>query len=311
MAPAAPLLVPPPGSVAVVDARGRDAQAFLHRMLSQDVKSLEVGAARRACLLTREGRVVADAVVWRLADRLRLVLDAEAAAKAIPVLERYVIADDVTFSDVSADWAWALLWGEDAAAAVAALGAVPPPAGRFVAARVGGAEALVLRRDLSDVPVFEWLVPAAGGAPSALAALAGTVPAGEADLDATRVAAGVARYGAEVDETVLPNEAGLEDAVSSTKGCYLGQEPVVMARHRGHPPTLLVRLAISGDAVPAAGTALLDGERRVGRVTTAARLSGAGVAALGFVRHADAKPGATFALEGLPARAILSAVLAR
>jgi folate-binding protein YgfZ len=173
----------------------------------------------------------------------------------------------------------------------------------------------VLRRDLGAVPAFEVLARtggagAADAAGKALLAVAGVAPAGGADLDAVRVAQGVARAGAEVDERVMPNEAGLEDAVSWTKGCYLGQEPVVMARHRGRPPTLLVRLAPEGsDAgeVPAAGTALLEGERRVGRVTTSAR----GVGALAYVRHDLAREGRTLGVEGAPARMRVAAVLAR
>jgi folate-binding protein YgfZ len=306
------LAVSPPGAVAVVDVRGRDAREFLHRMLTQDVRGLEPGAARRACFLTREGRVVADLVVWRTSEGLRLVLDAAAAAGAVPALERYVIADDVALADVSREWAHALLFGAGAPEAVAGAGVGVPAPGRIVGAVLGGTEALVLRRDLGSVPAFEVLVPAggAGTAFAALAAVPGVVPAGEAEVDAARVAGGAARWGAEVDDRVLPTEAGLEEAVSWTKGCYLGQEPVVMARHRGHPASLLVRLSVSGDAVPARGTALLDGERRLGRVTTAARLP-EGVAALALVRHADARVGASFSLEASPARATVTSLLAR
>jgi folate-binding protein YgfZ len=299
---------------AVVDVRGRDAQAFLHRMLTQDVRSMPVGGARRACLLTREGRVTADMVVWRFPDRLRLVLAADAAAKAVPALERYVIADDVAFAGASSEWGILRLVGPAAGEALAARGVVVPEAGTFVEARLGTGPALVLRRDLGERAAFEILTSSAEATNSWIGFLGrGPVAPGDDEaFDVARIETGVAAWGAEIDERVMPNEAGLEDAVSWTKGCYLGQEPVVMARHRGHPPSLLVRLSVSGDDVPARETALLDGDRRVGRVTTAGR--GAvvfGVVALGFVRHADARVGATFALDRGAGTATVAAVLAR
>src|SRR5262245_44835018 len=276
-------------------------------MLSQDLASLAPGGARPPCFLTREGRVLADLVVWRLADRLRLVLDADAAGKALPALERYVIADDVAFDDATASWALLLLFGDGAPAALSAAGIAVHAAGSFAEVRLGGQDALLLRRDLGAIPAFEVLVPARGAsaAHDALAALEGVAPGGETDVDAARVTAGVAAWGAEVDERTMPNEAGLEDALSWTKGCYLGQEPVVMARHRGHPPSLLVRLSFTGD-VPARGTALLSDGRPVGRVTTAGR-----GAALALVRHDLAKAGAALSLERAAGTATVAAVLAR
>ena len=83
---------------------------------------------------------------------------------------------------------------------------------------------------------------------------AGGAPAGEEALDTARVETLTPWWGSETDERVIPNEAVLDAAISWTKGCYLGQEAVVMARHRGHPPSLLVRLVLEGTDVPASGT---------------------------------------------------------
>ena len=120
----------------------------------------------------------------------------------------------------------------------------------------------------------------------ALAKLA--TPAGEHVLERARAEQGVPAYGAELDERVLPNEARLEDALSWSKGCYPGQEPVVMAKHRGHPANLLVRLAFGAPTPPPVGAILMSGGKPVGRVTTAVPGTG-GPIGLGYVRHALAK----------------------
>ena len=291
----------PLGGLAAWQATGGAAQAFLHRMLTQDVRSLAVGDGRPALLLDARGRIQGDPFVWRLADRYVLTQEPAAAVRAMPMLEHYVIADDVTWRDVSAEWETILLAGattpevlERAGPALRALGA------------------LVARADLRERPGGRVLVPA--GAADALMVLAnaGVRPAGEEALDRARVETGTPWYGAELDDRVLPNEAGLDAAISWTKGCYVGQEPVVMARHRGHPATLLVGLSIGTGPVPPREAALLLDAKPVGRVTTAlARPAGPGADALGFVRHEHARVGAAFALEGSGALATVTAVHGR
>ncbi len=83
-----------------------------------------------------------------------------------------------------------------------------------------------------------------------------------------RVEAGVPRYGAELDEQVMPAEVGVVDrAVSFTKGCYVGQEPVARLHYRGHANRSLRALAPA--VVPGPGAVVVSGEREVGRVTSA------------------------------------------
>jgi folate-binding protein YgfZ len=180
-----------------------------------------------------------------------------------------------------------------------------------VAARVplAGAEALAVRHDLGSLPTLHVVVPRAffGAALDALRAR-GARLAGESAWDALRVDEGVPRYGAEIDARVLANETGLDVAISWTKGCYVGQEPVVMARHRGHPPALLARLSIGGDA--GAGATLRSREHRAGRLTTVVSRPG-GARALGYVAYAFARAGERLTVDDSPLPAVVEAVLAR
>lgn len=273
----------PAADARVFEVTGKDARDFLHRMLTQDVKGIPAMSGRPALFLTVRGRVVGDPFVWNLGDRFALAFDAKAAELTIPALERYVIADDVTFRDATSEWADGLVAGS---------GQLAPIVGVLVATH-GLGEATVRR------------VLARPTAESALEEAFRTLDASElegATLNGWRVDFGVPAFGAEIDDRILPNEAGLDSSISWTKGCYLGQEPVVMAKHRGHPPSRLVRLEIAGNDVPERDAVLSDATKPVGRITTATRTAdGNRVRAMGFVRWDLAVAGKSLSLEGRPA----------
>ena len=117
------------------------------------------------------------------------------------------------------------------------------------------------------------------------AALAGGALAITAETRETlRIEHGVPRFGVDFDGSNLPAEAGVvERAVSFTKGCYIGQEPIVRLAHRGHANRELHRLQL--DELPVLPAALLEGEREVGRLTSVAGVPEGGAAALGYVRR--------------------------
>jgi len=101
---------------------------------------------------------------------------------------------------------------------------------------------------------------------------------GEEELERWRIEAGIPRWGREIDDQILPAEAGLDDThISFSKGCYPGQEPIARQRYRGKVNRKLRVLDVEGDATP--GTELVLDGKRVGRITSAVP----GVA-LGYVR---------------------------
>src|SRR5579875_3165010 len=105
----------------------------------------------------------------------------------------------------------------------------------------------------------------------------------EEETELRRIEAGVPRWGREIDERILPAEAGLDAThVSFSKGCYPGQEPVARLRYRGHPNRRL--RVVDLDEVPEYDAPLVYGGREVGRVTSAARREDGSVVALAYVR---------------------------
>jgi tRNA-modifying protein YgfZ len=281
----------------VVGVTGKDRFDYLQRMLTQDVAAITEGRAARAAFLNPGGRILGTLSVWHFPDLLLLDFDPGAAANALPALERYVIADDVQFTDATASYSRALLLGPATPRVLADLGAGDARPGEVVSVEPGGLPVDGWVRTLGSLPCVDLLLRARDlevtfGPLTRLA-----TPAGEHLLERVRVEQGVPAYGAELDERVLPNEALLEDALSWSKGCYPGQEPVVMAKHRGHPANLLVRLAFGAPTPPPAGAVLLTAGKPVGRVTTAVA-GPAGPIGLGYVRHAFAHAKPVLTVEG-------------
>ena len=273
---------------------GGDRVRWLDGMLSNDVASLAPGPERSGChalLLTRQGRIVADLHVLLRPESLWLELPRAALAHTREVLERFIIADDVVLEDASDECerialerpgAAALLAPELAADACSELG-------------LGGAELVVAAYGLAGAGRQLFAPVGAGDAVAAAlrerGAEAGLVEGGAEALEILRIEAGVPRLGRELDEEVLPAEARLERAVSTTKGCYTGQEVVARMASRGRVSHLLVGLRFPEPEAAAVGTALEHEGQAVGEITSACVSPTAGSIALGFVRSAHAEPG--------------------
>jgi folate-binding protein YgfZ len=249
------------GAVAVA---GRDAERLLQGLVTNDVSALVPGDACYALVLTPKGRPIADLEITRESnDRFLLLCEPPAHDALAATVRRYRLAARASIEDA-----------RERVGAIALLGrwAETPDAGGL--ARV-------------ETPLGPELVgPAEALAPmwTALRA-AGGDPVGADAWEIARVAAGVPLLGAELDESVLPAEAGIvERAVSFEKGCFVGQEPVARLRYRGHPNRGLRRLRFDGEP-PALPAALELEGRQIGRVTSVAAPAGAPAIGLGYVRR--------------------------
>src|SRR6266705_2799208 len=274
----------------VVRATGADRAAFLQGMLTNDVASLVPGTGCAALLLTIQGRVTADVRVVALEDALLLDVDVCARAALVEALEKLIIADDVELGEPGEPLALIGVEGPGAARllpdgerlapyahAVVTLAGVPVRAQRASEVRGQG---------------FVLHVPAARAAAvwDALVA-AGARPCGMEALESRRVEVGVPRIGVDMDGATLALEVPVEDAISATKGCYLGQEVVARGTARGHVNRRLVGLRLEGPEPPPGAPLVREG-KEAGRLTSVARAFGAGgLAALGFVRRDCWEPG--------------------
>ena len=219
-------------------------------MLSNEVASLGVGESCEALLLTAKGRVIAPMTVWRRAvDDFLLLTEPELGdvLRGQLVRSRFAAKAEIELEQHEST----LVVGREAP-----LDAVP-------------------NRDYG-LPAYELLD----------AEPPGWAEISDEELERLRIRARTPRYGRELDDRVLPAEAGLDErAISFTKGCYPGQEPVARLHYRGHANRGLRVLGLAGEELPDEGAELTFGERPVGRLTSAARDPEEGVVALAFVRR--------------------------
>ena len=291
------VLVPDAGRELAI-ATGADRVRFLHGIVTADVAGTAAGAGCRSALLTPKGQVVADMWLFVRTDAIWIVVDAGQAAIVAPALARYAIMDD--FAAIPApDFALAPVLGPAAAERLkeigvdaGALSSAPAPA--HVDVSFGDGTLFVARVRELGADGF-WL-----GGPRALVADARTrlAAAGVPELtpaaaEAARIAAVEPRFGAEITSDYFPMEVGLDGAIDYRKGCYLGQEPIVRIRDRGHTNWRLVGLDVTGAGDPAPGDRLeSDAKLKAGKVTSAARLPDGRAVALAML-HVSVPAGAT------------------
>ncbi len=291
---------------------GADRVEFLHGQCTNDICKLRTGESCYAAFLNAKGKMRGEGQVICLADAFLLEVNPGLA----PSLEKFIITEDVTVEDVSASMVEWLVVGGEASMLPPQIVTFQHPLGCGVISD-GPApwEVMAKAEELSRI---EPPVPdeaALFGETSIINHVTTIIPA-EA-LEVLRIEAAVPKWGVDMDENTIPNEAGLEArAISYDKGCYIGQETIARIKTYGHVNRRLVQIAIGsqapkafgvppipgrGDkpsagtlpAIPARGDKIFAEGREVGQVTSAARSLRLGKPlALGYVRREFATAGA-------------------
>jgi tRNA-modifying protein YgfZ len=270
---------------------GAQAAELLNGQVSNDVEALAAGAGCYAARLTNKGKMLCDLRVLNTGDELLLLTERAALQALFDQIRRGAIGWQAELHKRTLQQGLLSVIGPRARDVVPGAGALPAAEHANRAGEVGGAPALLVATD-NGVDV----VCAAEDTARIRDALVGrgAVAVEEADAEVARVESGRPRYGVDLDDTTIPQEAGLNDrAVSFTKGCYVGQETVARLHWRGRPNRHLRGLRLS-DPAPS-GTPLRLGERDVGRLGTVAVSPAHGPIALAIVRR-EAGPGDTLAV---------------
>ena len=274
------------GPVAVVRPRriawveGPDAAALLQGLLTADIEAIPVGSAVRSLVLTTRGHVVASMAVAREGDdAFTLVLDPPPAADGMEVISAHHVSEDAEV--IGPEDAQVLVATDDLADALEGTGDLMVP---------------------GQVP---GTIEVMADDPAALAVARGIALSPDGALEALRIGRGAAAIGVDTGERTLVQEALLDDAVSFTKGCYLGQETVARLHYRGHPNRRLARVALDGP-VPV-GTAITGpGAVAAGEVTSVAEVADIGWVALAMVRR-EVPDGASVDAAGTAGRVLPAA----
>lgn len=280
---------------ALLRATGDDRTAFLQGMLSSDIAACHPGEGLPAAILTVQARVVSDLRAFVREDEIWLDFPAQRRAVGMATLEKYIVADDVELSECD-DTLLALIEGRTAREVLRVAFGVDPaalPRCSHRAIAIDDAAVRILAATHSGEPGFLLAGPAAL-APRVWdqARAAGAVPVGWDALEVARVEAGIPAMDADMDESYLAPEVGLHDAVSTKKGCYIGQEVVERVSARGNVQRRLIGLAFDDDEPVAAGTLLRESGKDAGVVTSAVVSPALGrTVALGYGRRSVWEPG--------------------
>jgi len=264
---------------AVFELSGPDRARYLNAVTSGDIRSLSSGQGTPGLLLNAQGHILAELDTFALEDRFVILSHASVAQRTFETLDKFIIMDDCKLEDVSAQWASCALEGPLATEALAAASGVSLdslPAFGHQTAQIGGFGCRILRRSHFDLPGAEILAPRDAMANVwrtllSSAQAAGGGPLGWEAVNSLRIEAGVRWFGYDFDDSVIPQEAGIETThVSYTKGCYTGQEIVERVRSRGRLNRWLCLLEFSGPTPPEAGAKLLAEGKEWGQVTSCA-----------------------------------------
>ena len=295
----------------VLRVHGRDPVKMLHGLVTSDVQSLAPGQATYALLLTPKGRMLGEMRVLRRDDDLLMDVDAAALDGVLAHLKKYVPPLFARFE--RADFTVIGVYGTRAYDVLRTMCDAPASAlaeDEAAAGTFGGDVAWIIGTGWAGGTGADVFVPVQHADAFRDALGAGSVRAcGHAALDVLRIEAGVPRWGAELSENTIPLEAGLgERAITTTKGCYTGQEVIIRILHRGHVNWHLRGMLLGDAPVPAHDTALIrpDAEKTVARITSACvspRFDQ--TIALGYVRREIEPPAELeFADTKAPARVV-------
>ncbi|HLH03544.1 MAG TPA: glycine cleavage T C-terminal barrel domain-containing protein [Bryobacteraceae bacterium] len=263
---------------------GEDRARLLHALSTNDIQNLGPGETVYAFFLNEKGRVIGDAYISNFGEGLWVDTEPELRESLFSHLERYIIADDVTLTDISHQYALIAIEGPNARA-------------------MQVSQQPVTNASTTGQPAIRAFVPLAERE-AYLARLAqlGIPQASKEESRVVRIENGVPRYGDDISDRYLAAETQVAHAVHPNKGCYLGQEIVERVRSQGQVHRLLTPLRISGTDVPAPGTRLHSDGREVGEITSAVYSPAfAEVVALGYVRREVLDRGVPITLAGAEA----------
>jgi tRNA-modifying protein YgfZ len=267
------------GAWEVIAGSGQDRLGFLHRLLTGKIEGAAPGQGGRTMLLTTKGHIVADLLFFVRAEDVRLVVPPGQGEATAAALTRYAVMDDFA-AHLQPELRLLAIYGARARDHLGAAG-VPVPdqlagEGAFLHAEVEGPEGALWLIRVRGYGTEGFWVFASGPAGQALRGRleqAGLTTLDPGQAEALRILAGEPRFGAEITPDYFPMEVGRTSAIDYTKGCFLGQEPIVRIRDRGHVNWRLVGLRFPEVAAVAAGDRLeTDAKPKAGRVTSTAVL---------------------------------------
>jgi tRNA-modifying protein YgfZ len=276
---------------------GEDRFRFLNGQLTNDILGLKPGSTRYACALTAKGKLCADLYVTSIAEALYLDTALILKSSLLTRLERYLIADDVLIEDVTDEFGLLHFLSRNVEERF------KDGEGRERAfASFSKGSRLVFESESNRFAIAGVDLWFPLSAKSSILETLKEAPLTSDVAENLRIERGIAAWGNELSENVIPNEADLQDrAISYTKGCYLGQEVISRIKSIGHVNRRLRGLVPAGDIFPEQGDKLVadaQSMKVIGSITSVGRSGKSSLAiALGFVKRGHDEPGTVLQLS--------------
>lgn len=273
---------------------GSEAVMFLNGLITNDMKTLSENRWMPAVFPTVQGRVIGAVRVIRGNGASFLIdTDRESHDAVLKTISRFTMAGDFRVTDETSETALLSVQGAGAREVVSKILGLDLPPDGVTELDWQGAPVTIIHASHTAEDGYDFVIDAARASDLRYALeTAGAQPVSADVFEVLRVEAGIARFGRDMDETTVVSETNLDDAVSYTKGCYVGQEIIVRIKHRGHVAKKLTGLSFETDGKVEAGTVITSTDgKEIGRVTSTAVSPNAGSIGLGYVRYEYLAPG--------------------
>lgn len=283
---------------------GSEAIMFLNGLITNDMKTLGENRWMPAAFPTVQGRLIGAVRVARESKGFLIDTDAASHEAVLKTISRFTLAGDFHVSDVTTETAMLSVQGKRAGEVIERVFArsfSDVARNGVVETEWQGTSVTIIHATHTAEDGFDIVIDASQ-APQLREALqeAGAQPVSAETFETLRIEAGIPRYGRDMDETNVVIETNLDDAVSYTKGCYVGQEIIVRIKHRGHVAKKLVGLEFDTDQPIETGATIKTDNQEIGRVTSVSFSPTLGkTIALGYVRYEHIAPGTNAVVDPL------------
>jgi folate-binding protein YgfZ len=250
---------------------GAEVVMFLNGLITNDMKTLAVNSWMPAVFPNVQGRLLASVRVIHRDDGFLIDTESASHDTVLQLLERFTMAGDFRVTDVTGDTATLSIQGKQAGEVIrATLGEEAATVERQQVVMAQSSTVTVIRATHTAEDGFDLFIDAkaAGALRDSLTNAAAQAVSPDV-LETLRIEAGIARYGLDMDGTNVVTETNLDDAVSFTKGCYVGQEIIARIKYRGHVAKKLTGIIVDSDVVLESGARILSTEEKeIGRLTS-------------------------------------------
>lgn len=255
---------------------GSEATQFLNGLITNDIKNATENSWLPAVFPTVQGRLIGAVRIVSIESGFLIDTESASHDAVLKTISRFMLAGDFHVSDVTNEIALVTVQGKRAGEVIKDVTA------SVIRATHTGEDGYDLLTDVNDVSSMTGQLVSAGAQ-----------VVSPATFEILRIEAGIPRHGQDMDESNVVLETNLDDAISYTKGCYLGQEIIIRIKHRGHVAKKLTGFKFDA-AVESGETITSEDGKEIGRVTSATyspKLESP--IALGYVRHEFLNQGTT------------------